>query len=138
MFSISQDSPCGIPEGWTDQESKSFGLTQVTPACGEAGGSRPNLTTDRNSPSWATSLFNPEFNINQGVKELSQYLLLMKSKFPECSNEQFMLMALGAYNSGENAIEECNSWSDRADNYIRNVIEHHRTLSERANILPSH
>ena len=138
MFSISQDSPCGIPEGWTDQESKSFGLTQVTPACGEAGGSRPNLTTDRNSPSWATSLFNPEFNINQGVKELSQHLLLIKSKFPECSNEQFMLMALGAYNSGENAIEECNSWSDRADNYIRNVIEHHRTLSGRANILPSH
>jgi soluble lytic murein transglycosylase-like protein len=137
MFTISLDSPCGIPEGWTDQESKSFGLTQVTPACGEVGGGKPNLTTDPNSPSWASSLFNPEFNINQGVKELSRYLLLMKSKFPECSNEQFMLMALGAYNSGENAIEGCNSWSDRADNYIMNVIEHHRNLSERAIIRPS-
>jgi soluble lytic murein transglycosylase-like protein len=138
MFSISLDSPCGIPEEWTDQESKSFGLTQVTPACGEVGGGNPNLTTDPNSPSWATSVFNPEYNINQGVMELSRLFFTMKSKFPECTNEQHMLMALGAYNSGENAIEGCDSWSDRADNYIMNVIGHHRTLSERANILPSH
>jgi soluble lytic murein transglycosylase-like protein len=130
MFLISSDSPCGVPDGWTDQESKSFGLTQVTPACGEVDGSRPNLTTDRNSPNWATSLFNPEFNINQGVSELSRTLLLMESKFPECSSEQHMLMALGAYNSGEDAIEGCDSWNDRADNYITNVIERYRTLSQ--------
>ena len=135
IFIISSDSPCGVRDGWTDQESKSFGLTQVTPACGEVGGSRPNLTTDKNSPNWATSLFNPEFNINQGVKELSDLLSLMKSNFPECSNEQHMLMALGAYNSGEDAIEGCDSWNDRADDYITNVTEHYRTLSQRANIL---
>jgi peptidoglycan/xylan/chitin deacetylase (PgdA/CDA1 family)/3D (Asp-Asp-Asp) domain-containing protein len=137
-FLISSDIPCGIPEGWTDQESRSFGLMQITPACGEVGGGNPNLATDPNSPSWATSVFNPEYNINQGVMELSRLFFTMKSKFPECTNEQHMLMALGAYNSGEKAIEGCNSWSDRADNYIMNVIEHHRTLSERANILPSH
>ena len=133
IFIISSDSPCGVPDDWTDQESRSFGLTQVTPACGEVGGSRPNLTTDKNSPNWATSLFNPEFNINQGVKELTHYLSLMKSKFSGCSNEQYMLMALGAYNSGEDAIEGCDSWNDRADEYITNVTEHHRTLSQRVN-----
>ena len=31
IFTISSDSPCGVPDGWTEQESKSFGLTQVTP-----------------------------------------------------------------------------------------------------------
>ncbi len=136
-FLISLDSPCGVPNGWTEQESKSFGLTQVTPACGEAGGSRPNLTTDANSPNWVTSLFNPEFNINQGVKELSYNLFLMKSKFSGCSNEQYMLMALGAYNSGEDAIEGCDSWNDRADNYITNVTERYRILSQMVNNLPS-
>jgi soluble lytic murein transglycosylase-like protein len=133
-FLISSDSPCGVPDGWTEQESKSFGLMQVTPACGEVGGGRPNLTTDNNSTSWLTSLFNPEFNINQGVKAFSESLSLMKSKFSGCSNEQYMLMAAGAYNSGENAIDGCNSWNDRADNYINAITEHYRTLSQRVNI----
>jgi hypothetical protein len=134
-FLISSDIPCGIPDGWTDQESRSFGLTQVTPACGEAGGSQPNLTTGTNSPNWATSLFNAEFNINEGVSELSRILFLMKSKFPECSNEQHMLMALGAYNSGEDAIEGCDSWNDMADNYITKVVRNYRILSEMVTIL---
>ena len=136
-FTISSDIPCGVPDGWTEQESKSFGLTQVTPACGEAGGSRPNLTTDANSPNWATSMFNPEFNIEQGVKAVSDYLSLMKNKFPECTNEQHMLMAAGAYNSGEDAIEGCDSWNERANNYITSVTEHHRTLSQRVNNIHS-
>ncbi|MDQ3835528.1 MAG: transglycosylase SLT domain-containing protein [Thermoproteota archaeon] len=136
-FLISWDSPCGIPDGWIEQESKSFGLTQVTPACGEVGGTRPNLNTDKNSPNWTTSLFNAEYNINEGVKSLSDNLLLMKSKFPGCNNDQYMLMALGAYNSGEDAIEGCDSWSERADNYITSVTERHRTLSQLVNNLYS-
>jgi soluble lytic murein transglycosylase-like protein len=132
-FLISSDIPCGVPDGWTDQESRSFGLTQVTPACGEGHASRPNLTTDKNSPNWATSYFNPEFNIDQGVKELSSSLSLMKSKFSGCSDEQYMLMALGAYNSGEGAIEGCDSWNDRADNYITNVTRNYETLSQMVN-----
>jgi soluble lytic murein transglycosylase-like protein len=133
VFTISSDTPCGVPDGWTDQESKSFGLTQVTPACGEVGGTRPNLTTEKNLLNWPTSLFNPEFNINQGVKEVSDNLILMESKFSGCSNGQSMLMALGAYNSGEDAIEGCDSWNDRADNYITNVMERYRTLSQMVN-----
>jgi soluble lytic murein transglycosylase-like protein len=132
-FTISPDIPCGIPDGWTARESRSFGLTQVTPACGEVGGKRPNLTTDINSAKWATSLFNPDFNINQGVNEVSHMLSLMKSKFSDCSDKQYMLMALGAYNSGEDAIQGCDSWNDRANNYITNVTENRRTLSEMVN-----
>ena len=137
IYAISPDSPCGIPDGWTDQESRSFGLTQVTPACGEVGGTRPNLTTDANSPNWATSLFNPEYNISQGVSEVSRMLFIMMNKFPECTNEQHIVMALGSYNSGESAIEGCDSWNERANNYINNVAERYRTLSERVNILHS-
>jgi peptidoglycan/xylan/chitin deacetylase (PgdA/CDA1 family)/3D (Asp-Asp-Asp) domain-containing protein len=136
-FLISSDIPCGIPDGWTDQESRSFGLTQVTPACIEAGETRPNLSTDANSPSWATSVFNPEYNINQGVSELSRLFFIMKDKFPGCTNEQHMLMALGAYNSGEGAIQGCDTWNERANGYITSVIRNYRILSEGVNIFHS-
>jgi peptidoglycan/xylan/chitin deacetylase (PgdA/CDA1 family) len=132
-FLISSDIPCGIPDGWTDQESRSFGLMQITPACQEAGGSRPNLTTDANSPDWASSVFNPEYNVNQGVSELSRLFFIMKSKFPECTNEQHMLMALGAYNSGESAIEGCTSWNERANDYITGVTRNYIILLEEVN-----
>ncbi|HZA62589.1 MAG TPA: polysaccharide deacetylase family protein, partial [Nitrososphaeraceae archaeon] len=70
-FLISSDIPCGIPDGWTDQESRSFGLMQVTPACvDEDGATVPNLTIDRNFLNWSTSWFNPEYNINRGVESL--------------------------------------------------------------------
>jgi hypothetical protein len=44
-----------------------------------------------------------------------------------------MLMTLGAYNSGEGAIEGCDSWNDRADNYITNVTRNYETLSQMVN-----
>jgi hypothetical protein len=135
MFAISSDIPCGVPSGWTDQESRSFGLMQLTPGCAEANGNWPNLTIDKNSPNWATSWFNPQYNINQGVKSISDNLLLMKSKFLGCSNEQYMLMAVGAHNSGEGAIYGCDLWNDRADMYITEVTIHHRILSRIASII---
>jgi Transglycosylase SLT domain len=135
IFAVSPDIPCDVPDGWTDQESRSFGLMQVTPACVEPDAGRPNLTTDTNSSNWATSWFNPEYTINRGVKSLSDNLLLIKSNFPGCSNEQYMLMALGAYNSGQRAIDGCGEWNDRADEYITNVTTHHRILSQMVNIL---
>ena len=135
MFAVSSDVPCGVPSGWTNYESKSFGLMQFTPGCAESNGNRPNLSTDKNSPNWATSWFNPQYNINQGVKSISDNLLLMKSKFARCSNEQYMLMAVGAYNSGEGAIYGCDLWNDRADEYITEVTIHHRILSRIASII---
>ncbi|HEX6282864.1 MAG TPA: transglycosylase SLT domain-containing protein, partial [Nitrososphaera sp.] len=92
-------------------------------------------TTDTNSSNWATSWFNPEYNINRGVKSLSDNLLLIKSNFPGCSNEQYTLMALGAYNSGEGAIDGCGEWNDRADEYITHLTERYRTLSQLVNNL---
>jgi hypothetical protein len=59
----------------------------------------------------------------------------MKSKFSGCSDEQYMLMALGAYNSREDAIEVCEPWNDQADDYITNVTERYRTLSRMINDL---
>jgi Transglycosylase SLT domain len=129
IFALSPDIPCGVPDGWTEEESTSFGLMQVTPACVHETDTPPNLTTDINSPNWATSWFNPEYNINRGVESLSENLSQIKNNFPGCSNDQYMLMAAGAYNSGQGAIDGCGEWNDRADRYITNVSTHHRILS---------
>jgi hypothetical protein len=48
-----------------------------------------------------------------------------------------MLMALGAYNSGENAIGGCDSWNERANDYITGVTRNYRILSEGVNIFHS-
>jgi hypothetical protein len=43
--------------------------------------------------------------------------------------------SLGAYNFGEDAIEGCESWNDQVDDYITNVTERYRTLSQMVNHL---
>jgi hypothetical protein len=43
--------------------------------------------------------------------------------------------SLGTYNFGEDAIEGCESWNDRVDDYITNVTERYRTLSQMVNHL---
>jgi peptidoglycan/xylan/chitin deacetylase (PgdA/CDA1 family) len=121
IFAVSPDIPCGVPDGWTEEESTSFGLMQVTPACIDENDTPPNLTTDISSPNWATSWFNPEYNINRGVESLSENLSQLKNNFPGCSNDQYMLMAAGAYNSGQGAIDGCGEWNDRANEYITHV-----------------
>ena len=135
QYSISSDSPCGVPNGWSNIESKSFGLMQVTPACGEGeegGGGRPNLTRDSSSPAWATSWFNPTYNIDQGVKEYMKVMQYLKNKFGGCGESQYIKMALGGYNSGSDSIFGCTSWSNRAGTYINNVLEHYRTFTQMA------
>ena len=130
---VSPDIPCGVPAGWTQYQSKSFGLMQVTPACIHPG-TIPNLTLDQGSSLWATSWFNPRYNINQGTKALSGALSDMETKFPGCTANQYRLMAVGAYNSGEGSITGCGSWNTRADGYINTVLGHYQAFAQMANI----
>lgn len=141
IFSISPDSPCGIEMGWTDAESKSFGLTQVTPACGEAGGTllltgplagHPNLTTDMQTDLWATSVFNPTLNIDEGVQTMTRDLAAMKTDHPGCTDAEYALMSAGAFNSGPRAVLGCGLFNDRAQNYVTAVLGHYSGFAQRA------
>jgi hypothetical protein len=127
---ISPDSPCGIHLGWTEAESKSFGLTQVTPACGEGSGllrpdGHPNLTTDPTSDLWPTSAYNPVANINEGVGACVRFLARMKTRWPGCSDAQYNLMSAGAYNSGDDAVTGCAMYIPRASDYVSAVLGHY-------------
>jgi hypothetical protein len=137
IFSISPDSPCGIHAGWTDAESKSFGLIQVTPACGEASAAllpdgHPNLTMDMQSAMWTTSVFNPTLNLGEGVKSIAASLKSLRAKFPGCTDAQYILMSAGAFNSSMSAVTACATFNARAQSYVDAVLSHYHPFAKAA------
>lgn len=94
--------PCGVPDGWSAEESGCYGLMQVVPACGpiadDAGflaDGHPDLETDPSSPDYGRSVFNPDVNVHLGVAGFAGNRAEVKSLFPGCTEDQYTLMALG-------------------------------------------
>jgi hypothetical protein len=137
VFAISGDSPCGIKAGWTDMESKSFGLMQLTPACGWLNGAllpdgHPNMTQDVSSPEWATSVFNPDVNIAEGVRAIVVGRAGVMRRYPGCTEAEYTKMALGGFNQGSRAVTGCNLMSPGATTYVRNVLSRYFDLARNA------
>jgi Transglycosylase SLT domain len=137
VLATSMDSPCGIQAGWTDAESKSFGLVQVTPACGEARSAllpngHPNLTTDMQSPLWASSVFNPNLNLGEGYNTITTMLRALEAKYAGCTEAQYVLMSAGAFNSGTGAVLGCNMFNARAQSYVDAVLGHYHGFARSA------
>lgn len=97
--------PCGMPSGWTNDESRCYGLMQIVPACNGISKSvllpngHPNLTKDPASASYAGSVFNPDANIDVGVAGLAGNRDEVVKQFPGCTTDQYTMMAIGNYNS---------------------------------------
>ena len=137
VLATSPDSPCGSPAGWSDAESKSFGLVQVTPACGEEKpallpNGHPNLDKDTQSTLWATSVFNPSLNLEEGFKTITGSLQSLKAKYPGCTSAQYVAMSAGAFNSGDSSVSGCGSYNARAQSYVNAVLGHYRTFAASA------
>jgi len=137
VLATSPDSPCGIKSGWTDAESKSFGLVQVTPACGEAApallpNGHPNITTDMQSALWTTSVYNPTLNLGEGYKTITGMLQSLKQKYAGCTTAQYVLMSAGAFNSGTNAVTGCSAFNARAQMYADAVLGHYHSFARSA------
>lgn len=137
VLATSMDSPCGIKAGWTDAESKSFGLVQVTPACGEATtallpNGHPNLTMDMQSAMWSTSVYNPSLNLEEGYKTITSMLKSVKQKYAGCTDAQYVLMSAGAFNSGTGAVLGCGMFNARAQTYVDAVLGHYRPFAQSA------
>ena len=100
------NAPCGTPSGWSSSETGCYGLMQIVPACGgmpnDAGllsNGHPNLTTDKTSSTWATSIFNPEINVDVGIAGVAGNRKQEQQKFSGCTVDQYTMMAIGDYNS---------------------------------------
>lgn len=116
--------PCGTPPGWSMEESYCYGMMQVVPACGTPNGlgllpdGHPNLTTDEASPGWATSIFNPEINIEIGIAGIAGNRAEVEQDFPGCTEDQYTLMAIGNYNS-YGSTTSCTEYNTAYVDYIR-------------------
>jgi F5/8 type C domain-containing protein len=139
----SSDTPCGIPGvdfpwkvTWTSYQSRSFGLMQITPACSVKYSAvnpsallpsgYPNLTTDPNSPDWNYSAFNPTYNIQKGTYDDRRSTDIQTKRFPDCTNNEHVMMGVGAYNAGTNSIGGCNfsDWNSRAQLYFQEIFHY--------------
>jgi hypothetical protein len=116
--------PCGMPSGWTAMESGCFGLMQIVPACNGTPGNvgllpngHPNMTTDTSSASWASSIFNPDVNIDVGIYGIHDNRMQEKAKFAGCTEDQYTLMAVGDYNS-YGSTTSCTQYNTTYDDLV--------------------
>jgi hypothetical protein len=116
--------PCGIPEGWTEAEAHCYGMMQVVPACGPiAGGAgllpngHPNLTTDRDSEDFESSIYNPDVNIHIGVAGFAGNRAEVKQLFAGCTEDQYTLGALGNLSS-HGSTTGCTEYNQEYIDYI--------------------
>lgn len=94
--------PCGMPAGWTAEETGCYGLMQIVPACkgavntpGLLPDGHPNLTKDKTASGWAGSNFNPDINIKIGVAGIAGNRDEVVKLFPGCTEDQYTMMAVG-------------------------------------------
>jgi len=118
--------PCGIPPGWVEEECHCFGLMQVVPACrgtavdlGRLDNGHPNLVTEPSVPGWATSVYNPETNVELGIRAVASNRERMKEQFEGCTEDQYTLMAIGEYNS----YQTTQSCTEVNATYVEHVLE---------------
>lgn len=136
VYAVSPDHPCRIPAGWTVDEAKSFGLMQLTPACGWLKGARladdhPNLERDPSAELWATSVFNPTVNIGDGVQAIMIDRASVMTDFPGCSEADYTKMALATFNRGS-GVTGCNQMTGPAADYVSNVMTNYAALARSA------
>jgi hypothetical protein len=137
VLATSPDSPCGDPSGWTDAESKSFGLIQVTPACGEENAAllpngHPNMDMDMTSSLWATSVYNPALNLDAGMQSITGSLKNLQMTYPGCTTAQYVEMSAGAFNSGDGAVSGCAMFNSRAQGYVNAAIGNYHQFAQSA------
>jgi hypothetical protein len=127
--------PCGIPFGWAEEECRCFGVMQVVPACrgtavdlGRLFNGHPNLTTEPSLSGWATSIYNPEINIELGIRGVAANRDRMQEQFPGCTEEQYTLMAIGEYNS----YGTTRSCTEINSGYVEAVLEAYHLYAEAA------
>jgi hypothetical protein len=116
--------PCGVPDGWSEEESYCYGMMQVVPACGPIAGDaglfpdgHPNLTTDASSPDFENSIYNPDVNIHIGIAGFAGNRAEVKQLFPGCTEDQYTLMALGNLSS-HGSTTGCTAYNQDYIDYI--------------------
>jgi hypothetical protein len=115
--------PCGVPDGWSDEEAHCFGLMQIVMACspikdvGFQANGHPDLEKSADQSDFANSAFNPDVNVHIGVAGFADNRAQVKQKYPGCTEDQYTLMALGDLSS-YGSTSGCTQYNTDYINYI--------------------
>jgi len=137
-------SPCGLKSGWTESESQSFGLFQLTPACGgdedDTGlyppgtplAGHPILVSSDSDPYWSGSFYNGDFNIHFGMYIMSRHYKYFESTFRDCTESQYLQMALAAHRNSRQSVSGCGSFTNTGQDYVDQVLARYHDFSKAA------
>jgi len=137
-------SPCGVKSGWAKSESQSFGLFQLTPACGgdeddmglyPAGtplAGHPILVSSKSDPYWFESFYKGDFNIHFGMYVMSRHYKYYESTFPGCTESQYLQMALAAHRNSRETVYGCGSFTSTGQHYVDQVLARYHDFSKAA------
>lgn len=133
-FSTSLDTPCGIPAGWTSAESRSFGLFQITPACGEGVpdmmklNDRPNLSQSRSNANYTNSVYNESLNIYLSVRSITEGFYHFKTLWPTCPDSVLAKHAAAGWVGNWEDMPACGNFGPQyMQDYLTNVIGFYET-----------
>lgn len=133
-FSTSQDTPCGDPEGWGYMYTHSYGLFQVTPACGEGVphmlrfSGKPNLVTSPTSALFSSSVYNPVLNIYVAVKSITEGFEHFKALWPTCPVPVLAKHAAAGWVGNWEEMTSCGDFGNsNMQDYLTNVIGFYET-----------
>jgi hypothetical protein len=120
--------------GWSGSECGCLGCMQSGPSCGGTStlGLLPDnhvdLETDPNSPNWANSVFNPDVAIELGIAGIAYNRAQAKTQFPDCTEEQYTMMAIGNFNS-YGSTKSCTEYNFEYDNAVLDAYKEYSTAS---------
>jgi hypothetical protein len=94
-----------------------------------------DLVSNSSNPLWATSAFNPAYEIDFGVKSLASVISEMKSKYPGCTAANYVSMGLAGYNQGSSAVTGCTSYGG-GQGYVTSLLSQYHTFCTQAGVTP--
>jgi hypothetical protein len=94
-----------------------------------------DLVSNSSNPLWATSAFNPSYEIDFGVKSLASVITEMKSKYPGCTAANYVSMGLAGYNQGSSAVTGCTSYGG-GQGYVTSLLSQYHTFCTQAGVTP--
>jgi len=128
------NSGCCPQSGWSGEECSCLGAMQTGPTCGGSSdlGLLPNghvdLDTDPTSSDWASSVFNPEVNIELGIAGIAGNRAQVKQQFPGCTEDQYTMMAVGNFNS-YGSTKSCTDYNTDYDTAVLDAYDQYSTAS---------
>jgi len=129
------NNPCGVPSGWSSNETGCFGLMQVVPACGPTpnnvgllSNGHPNLEANTTAADWPGSIFYPDNNIHIGIAGVADNRKQEMQKFSGCTTDQYTMMAIGDYNS-YGSTQSCTVYNTSYDNLVLDAYKQYSTAA---------